>query len=209
MRSHALTTLVLALILVAPAVAEEPITATTASGRVVLLYPDGTWKYQDETPAPSTAALTRFVKAPAATEKLPLNQGKVVLHFDPLKWKQEKTEEPGVYGLNHIGGDGYAKIIAERLQIPIDSLRKIALINAKEAAPDARIVKEEKRTVNGNDVLHLQIEGTIEGIPFVYLGYYYSGKEGAVQVITFTGTNLLEEYRKDFEEFLNGFTTVK
>ena len=55
----------------------------------------------------------------------------------------------------------------------------------------------------------MQMGGTAKGIPFVFLGYYYSGKEGSIQVITFTADNLFDEYRKEFEEFLNGFEIAK
>ena len=37
------------------------------------------------------------------------------------------------------------------------------------------------------------------------VGYYYGGPSGTVQVITYTGRRLFEDYRKEFEEFLNGF----
>ena len=54
----------------------------------------------------------------------------------------------------------------------------------------------------------MQMRGTIKGIPLVYLGYYYSGKEGAVQIITFTGEGLFT-HTEDFEELLNGFDVAK
>lgn len=51
----------------------------------------------------------------------------------------------------------------------------------------------------------LRLEGKTNGIAFTYLGYYYSSPSGTVQVITYTGQNLFQEYRHDFEDFLNGF----
>jgi hypothetical protein len=41
-------------------------------------------------------------------------------------------------------------------------------------------------------------------VPFTYLGYYYGGPKATIQVVTYTGRNLFGEYRKDFEELLNG-----
>jgi hypothetical protein len=49
------------------------------------------------------------------------------------------------------------------------------------------------------------MEGTIQGIKFVYLGYYYSDKHGSIQFITYTSKNLLKDYRADMETLLNGF----
>jgi hypothetical protein len=80
------------------------------------------------------------------------------------------------------------------------------MFNATKAAPDAQIVHEERRTVNGSEVLYLQIEGTIQGIPFVYHGYYYGGQGGCIQVIGYTAKNLVQEYRADIVDMLNGLT---
>jgi hypothetical protein len=95
-------------------------------------------------------------------------------------------------------------IIAERLSIPLDSLPDIALSNAKDADPNAKIVLREKRSVGGVDVWFLKLASTSNGIPLIYYGYYYGGKAGTVQVLAYTGANLITEYDKDFLEFLNG-----
>ena len=63
---------------------------------------------------------------------------------------------------------------------------------------------EATRQVNGTELLCLQIKGTIQGVAFIYFGYYYSSDAGTVQMITYTGQNLFEEFQSDFEEFLNG-----
>ena len=91
----------------------------------------------------------------------------------------------------------------------LEALRTIALDNGKEAAPDIKVVKEDRRVVNGKEILFMQLEGTITGIPFTYLGYYYAGPAGTIQTLTMTGQNLLDEYRGDMMEFLNGFTVIK
>ena len=59
--------------------------------------------------------------------------------------------------------------------------------------------------MNGTPVTCMEITGTTQGIPFHYFGYYYSGKGGSIQVITYTGESLFEQYRTDFQELLNGF----
>lgn len=176
--------------------------ATTASGKVVLLYPDGTWKYASDSSAAGRGRSGR------ATAKVDLARGKAALYFDPAKWKITKSDEPGRTSLTHMDGDGYALIIAERIQLSLDGLRQIALDNAREAAPDIQVVAEQNRRINGLDVLSLQLTGTIQGITFTYLGYYYTGKEGAFQLLTYTVSNLFDEYRADFEDLLDGFVLV-
>jgi hypothetical protein len=198
-----------ALIVAAPAFAQQPVTATTDSGQAVLLYPDGTWKYKEKS-SPPVANQKSYSKPSTATEKVALNQGKIIINFDPEKWKQDmRPQEPGSCSFTFSAGDGFAKVIGERIQMPLATLKHAALENARQAARDARVVSEEKRLINGREVLYLQMKGTVEGIPLVYLGYYYSGKEGSVQVITFTAENLFEEFRKEFEGFMNGLEIVK
>lgn len=190
----------LSLVFWAPAAEQKEIIATTESGKKVVLLPDGTWKYKD--PVPAAGAHTRSDKA---TEKLEINRGQCIFYYDPSRWKM-KSGEPAKNMFTHVSGDGYGMVIAERIQTSLTSLRDVALTNAKQVAPDAKIIMEAPRQVNGRELLCMQIAGTIQGIKFLYYGYYYSGKEGTIQIITYTGENLFDEYRKDFEEFLNGFT---
>ena len=188
----------LAAALAAPAAA-QPIPATTADGRRVILNPDGTWRWAEQ------AAVRGSV--PAGSQKL--LSGKRVpfgIWFNEAKWRPQEDPEPGprTYMITHARGDAYAMVIEERLEASLDALRRVAVENAKKAAPDAAVVREERRTVNGLEVLLLQIDATIRQVPFSYLGYYYTGPQGSVQVVTFTGRNLLREYEPDLLDFLNG-----
>jgi hypothetical protein len=192
----------LALALASPLAAQERV--TTASGRVVLLYPDGTWKYAPTATAPPSG---KGHNRPAeATARVDFARGRGSLFYDPTKWQETKAKEPGRINLVHTEGDAYAIIIAERLQMSIDALRDLALNNAKAAAPDAQIVSQETRRVNGHDVMALQITGSMQGIGFVYFGYYYVGSEGTFQLLTYTAKNLFDEYKPQFERLLDGFT---
>jgi hypothetical protein len=182
---------------------QAPTRATRSDGSVVLLYPDGTWKPGVATPASKTTAASRYEKPANATATLEILKT-ASLSYDPTKWQRETTSTPGRQMLRHESGDGYALIIAERLQIPMASFKQIVLTNARSAAPDAKLVAEEVREVNGVPVSCLQITGTAQGLAFHYFGYYYTGKLGSVQVITYTGETLFEEYKPDFEELLNG-----
>ena len=182
---------------------------TTASGRVVLLYPDGTWKYAPTATTPATTAPGAVVERTRPREsiaRVDFARGKASLYYDPNKWRETQASEPGRVNLTHVDGDSYAVVIAERLQLTIDALRQIALTNAQSAAPDAEIVSQERRRVNGHDVMVLQIKGSVQGIGFVYFGYYYVGPEGTFQVLTYTSTNLFDEYKGQFELLLDGFT---
>jgi TonB family protein len=153
-----------------------------------------------ELPAPPSPSLTSV--APPGV--LSFNAGKMGLKYDPQKWKQTHSNETNRFTFEHSSGGAYAMIIAERIEVPVDTLANIALTNAQSLDPNAKIVFREKRKVNGVEVWLLKIEAESSGIPFAYCGYYFGGKSGTVQVITYTGKNLLGEYEKDFMEFLNG-----
>jgi hypothetical protein len=49
----------------------------------------------------------------------------------------------------------------------------------------------------------MEMLGTIQGVKFKYLGYYYSDDSGSTQYLTYTGANLVEKYQTDIENFLN------
>ena len=169
--------------------AQAPVNATTEDGRKVLLFPDGKWK--PAPPAPGGAGKGAFVRSPKATERVDLLRGAMAIYVDPAKWKkQPDTEDVTKTTFHHASGEAYGMIVAERLAIPLQRLKEIAITNARAAAPDAKVVFEETRHVNDVDVVVMQMEGTIQGIAFTYYGYYYSGPQGSLQVLTYTGTNL-------------------
>lgn len=208
-----LYTMVLAAFLVmTPLLLSQEIKATTEDGKSVILYPDGTWKYEHSVASGikmgSAAPSIKRYRKPANARKLV--KGKRVKYgiwYDENKWflSNQKNSPSAEYEFANKEGDMYALVIPERLEIPLETLKNIALQNAQNADPNAKIVFEEKRVVNDTEVLCVQIEATIQGIPFKYFNYYYTGKEGTIQVMTYTGQSLFEEYRQDMENFLNGF----
>ena len=99
-------------------------------------------------------------------------------------------------------------IISEKMEIPLETLKSIALNNGRKAAPDLKITKEEYRIVNGAKVLLLQMNGTMQGIKFSYYGYYFSNSNGTVQFVTYTSTNLITSYLPKIELLLNGIVEL-
>lgn len=192
--------------------ASAQINAVTDDGKEVLLSTDGTWKYKtDITPGYETRLDTlTFEKGKDATFLLKGQKVKYGVWLDPKKWKFKAGEEDDSkeYKLILKGEDAYAMIIPERIIIPTNNLVEIALKNSKKAAPDARLVRQEIRKINGVVVTLAEIRGTIEGINFVYLGYYYGDKEGTVQFVTCTSDKLYSKYKKGMEDLLNGFVIL-
>lgn len=191
---------VLALFLCAPALAQER--ATTESGRAVILNPDGTWRNAAE-PASTSSGNRTGTRSPTATTKLELGRTGNALFYDLAHWSVT-ADSPGRTLLQLRGGDGYATVITERISVPMDNIVSLALQMAKQAAPDAKLISQSSRTVNGKLVVVARMSATLQGVPFAYLNHYYSGRTGTVQVMTYTSATLFRDYEQEFEQLLNG-----
>lgn len=193
----------LLLSIVTSAVCQTPIKARTEAGKDVILSPDGTWKYATEAgPPPTDSAM----KKPAGAKSVyKAKFGDFSVWYDETKWiRSPQEDEEGRVEFRLKRGDGYGIVIVEELGMPTPTLKELAFENAKSAASDTKIVLEETRVVNGKEVLCMKMEGSVKGIHFRYYGYYYGGKNGSIQLLTFTGTQLFPKYEQDFLEFLNG-----
>ncbi len=188
--------------------------AVTETGLEVLLFDDGTWTYLDGSQALETEIPTNpkaFIKSDKSSFLLKSVRTNMGIWLDPKQWsfKKSEGEDAAEYELKLKKGDLYGMLITEKIEISLESLKTAAYTNAIEAAPDVKIVHEEYRTVNGIKLLFMQMEGTLQGIKFTYLGYYFSGESGTVQLITYTAQNLVEDYRAVAEELLNGLSVIK
>jgi len=124
--------------------------------------------------------------------------------IDPQKWKQDSLNDPFKTAFTHKTGDAYAFVISERIGVSMDALKEAAIANAKKVAFDVKIVSEEKRVVNGKELFCLRFTGIIQGTLITYYGYYYGGSEGTLQVVVYTASDIFDEYKQDFDDFLNG-----
>jgi hypothetical protein len=188
--------------------------AKTEDGKEVILRDDGTWIFANE-PTKETGKVAKpsgvFVKAPKSTLAYRGKRGTFAMHLVPNVWK--KTDKPSnpVAEVEFVDGenDAYAMVIAERISIPLETLRGAAVQNMRAVDNDAAIVKEEKRVVNGKPILAMIMNVKTQGAAFTFYSYYYTGDEGSFQVVTWTGQNLFKELQPALEEFLNGFEITK
>lgn len=188
------------------------IKAVTDKGEEVILNNDGTWKYASITPSYDTRLDTPDIKkASTNTFLLKGNHVKYGIWLDPKKWSfktvTDEDNSPIEYRLSLKHESGYCMIIPEAIELSLEVLESAALTNARSVAPDVKIVREETRRVNGNLVKNVELRGTVEGIKFVYFGYYYTGKIGTVQAVCYTSETLYPKYKADMEALLSGFVT--
>lgn len=186
--------------------------AVTENGEEVILYNDGTWK-STAAPKPGwdtrldTPALKKSDKATFLVKGKKLKYG---VWIDPKKWKFSGEKNPTVpaaeYFFTMKDGDVYGMTVPEGIEVNFESLPGLALKMAQNIDPNAHIIHEETRKVNGVLVKFIELKASTQGIDFDYLGYYYSGPEGIVRLLVFTSQNLMATNRKTIEELLNGFT---
>jgi hypothetical protein len=195
--------------------ATAQIQAVTGTGDVVVLYENHTWKYLNKLDTATSEIQTNpknFTKNSSATFEVLSNRvDNTRIYIDPKKWKFKKGEDLSTveYAFTPLNKEAYGMLVTEKIQVPIESLRNMAIENAMKAAPDVKLDKEEYRNVNGTTVLALEMSCTLKGVPFTYLNYYYSSESGTVELITFTSTNLFKGYKASLEELLNGLVIIK
>lgn len=174
--------------------------AKTEDGKEVILRDDGTWYYVDQAK-----------KDKKASEVYKGKRGTFVISLSPGVWKksEKRSNSATEAEFTHKDGDVMAMVVAERISIPLEGLKRVAIANIRKQDKEAKIAEEKKRTVNGSEVLFFTVDAKVQGIPFTYIFYLYSGEAGAIQIITLTGQNLFKDYRADMEAFMNGFEVVK
>ncbi|MEC4003940.1 hypothetical protein OX283_004675 [Flavobacterium sp. SUN052] len=189
--------------------------ALTEKGQEVLLFDNGTWKYQNDSISTKTDSLKinkkEFTKTTGATFLTKSKNFNVGVYINPTKWtfaphRDNETSPEYRYSLK--SGNGFAMIITEGTQIDLENLRQIALLNAQKASVDVVETSAEYRIVNHKKILCLKFQGTIKGIKFVYFGYYYSNNKGTVQLITYTSQQSFILLEKELENFLNGLVEI-
>ncbi len=144
-----------------------------------------------------------YSRPAAATRRVTASFGDFALWLDPQRWSEVKREQ-GRITFQHKNGQAYAMFISEALSVPTAAMKNIVLANARNADPEVRITAEEERKVNGRDILCLQMEGKIQGLPFHYYGYYYGGSSGNLQLVTYTVQSAFAANQADFTDLLNG-----
>ena len=187
--------------------------AVTEYGDQVILYDDGTWKHLDEQVIEHVEIPVnsiQFKKDENSKFLLKSSTFNVGLWIDTKDWifKKALNNTDAEYELELKKEDLYGTLITEKIQIPLETLRNIALTNAQEVAPDTKLDNQEYRTVNGIKVLMLEMSGTLSGIEFGYKGYYYSNENGTIQIILYTAESLMKNYNSDIEKLLNGFVQL-
>jgi len=130
--------------------------------------------------------------------------------FNPAKWTGDKScPEASELCLKHRQLPTSIAVAAGREELPPFRLREIAAGTATAGMADAKIVSEERKTVNDTEVLAVRAEGLIDAAKVTTYGYYFVGKQGYVFFLSFTPTPSFAACEHDLTEMLDGLNIVK
>lgn len=149
----------------------------------------------------------RRVKSSSATKRIKAKVEQFSVWIDPQIWKVKPStdpETPNQVNFEHQSKGLMALMIAEDFTVASAELEKFVLQNAKSKDPNTSVIARETRIVNGRKILALTFDATVEGIAIRFLGYYYTGPAGTIQLISWSSKSVFDGNLNRLETFLNG-----
>lgn len=205
MRIKMLVPLVLAIAATSGLAADRfPIDATTEDGKTVTLHEDGTWR-----PRATDPEQLKFGKGELATQRHASRLKFFELWVDPKVWKLGKSEGDHEFNFEHNSGEAWCSVIPERIQMTQEGLATAALTNFREVDPKATMGRRYKASVSGVEGEVVEMSGASSGYLITFHSLLLTGRHGSVQLSCWTSPNLLEEYRRTFDEFFGGYVLVR
>lgn len=185
--------------------------AITERGDSVVLLSNGTWDYFENYVEPAEIEIGRndseFLKPENSNQMLKGLNNAYQLWYNSSIWKRVPAADlnpDADLALKMKKGDVYAMVIYEELEIEVDKLMEISFQNANSMSPDFKIVNTEYRLVNEKELIFMQMEGTVQSMKISYISYYASGENGSFQFHIYTGQRLVDKYKDEIFNLLNG-----
>jgi hypothetical protein len=165
-----------------------------------------------EKPKPEGTAppLAEYVRDAEAVHAYEGKDGTIALFLPPDGWvKDDRAKHAAAEaGFLHRTGECCGAVIMEKAEIPIDRLVQGVLAKMREGASEVKVLKEERRRVNGRTVVCLIVSAKASGQELIFYGYYHSGKSGSLQLVTWVPSTLFSERKVEIEKFLNGLVLI-
>ena len=138
--------------------------------------------------------------------------GHVVLFYDADAWKpmlienpMRRTVTPGsTSAWQHAADDLWISTAGTRMTTPVDTLPEQAFARARSQDPASRVVRRGSRIVNGRRMLVQEWQTTVDGMPLLYTGHFFSDAAGTFEVIAWTTGQATAERRALIDGFVAG-----
>lgn len=150
----------------------------------------------------------RSVVRPAGAV-LPLPVSSVAnLYVDTTVWfpREETMVEEADIELVTQSGAAFLIVMSQTTFMPLDSLVDGFMEGIDEAMQRTGKPTTSDRVVNGLQTRVVEFSGLVDGIELSYMVLFYSGMNGAVQVIGFAPTEVYAEARPVLEDALHGLS---
>lgn len=133
--------------------------------------------------------------------------GNFRLRYDATRWYRDPNDaEPNVFNLMRPDGRAEAELIAELEPSESRSLEAAVLATARENAESVIVRRRGKKYRGSTSVEELRFAArTAEGL-YENHGYFYTGREGAVQLRAWAEADLFPEVEGDIAELLDGLS---
>ena len=193
--------------------------AVTMDGRRIILYENGTFRYEvaemqlgvgtgvspDTVQAlfPSSAG-GNFESSPYNKNEWRSTRTKFSVWYNPKKWKLSLANKRPPEEASWHMADTYCGVLTERLETDYETWIQGMKLRYKELDPQAKLVKEEWRTVNGSLVYHMVWRMNINRMKIQLYGYYAVGKGEIVQLVVQTPLSVVGDTEEEIYRILSG-----
>jgi hypothetical protein len=130
--------------------------------------------------------------------------------YNPAKWTGDKScPKEAELCLQHRELPTSVVAGAGPEPVPPFRLHELAVATATAGMADAKIIIDERKTINEAEVLALRAEGLIEGQKLTTYGYFFGGKQGYVIFESFTPSASFAACEHEITGILDGLNIVK
>lgn len=156
-------------------------------------------------PLPDAASVSRETLL-AQSGKTPVKApfGNFSVWIDNSKWKQTKSSKTGELTFSNTDGVSHAELMSQKIPLSTEVLKTATIANFRAVDPDAKVITQQNVKVNGKDLVMMELDFSVNHMPYRFFGYLFGGKSGSIQLMAFTFRDLYQEKLSQLREFANG-----
>jgi hypothetical protein len=176
---------------------------TLSNGRKIIVNDNFTWEYYlSENDSDTSYKLTKnfvlnnYIQNALKTYKF---------YYNPNNWiKMDSSSPDAEFMFQNYEATGYFAIIYEGITIPMDSFKKLILMNAVQGYVEPKIIEEANCSVNNDTGKILIYEANVSGMDFTMMNYFTTNTTGSIQVLFWTASYLFDDLKQEFLDTLAG-----
>ncbi len=133
--------------------------------------------------------------------------GNFKLRYDATRWYRDPADqEAGIFNLLRTDQKAEAQFITEENPLEDGDIAKAVLNTAQEGAESVTVRKRGRKLRGTVQVIELEFAARVDNTTYVNHGYFYTGREGAVQLRSWAKEIDFRDVSGDIAELLDGLT---